>query len=89
MDTSILKKLKKYFIIFLVLYVLYQITIGTLVRKYHNFFEKEDRREFVLKAKNKILKEMKNANNKDKIFSEEEKKIIRNFLRKILTELDL
>ncbi len=83
------EKIKKYLIIFVLFYIFYQLSIGTLIRKYENFFEKENRREFIENAKNKILNELNAATKKDQIFSDVEREIISKFIKKIKKELDL
>ena len=84
-----IERIKKYLIIFVLFYIFYQLSIGTLIRKYENFFEKENRKEFIENTKNKILNELNSATKKDRIFSDEERKIISNFINKIKKELDL
>jgi|TARA_B110000881_G_C18368850_1_gene410168 hypothetical protein len=67
--------------------VVFKITIGQTIKNYEskiNSIKSKDNRKVILE---KIKDEIKSANNKDKIFTEEERVLISTFLDKIKIEL--
>ena len=67
--------------------VVFKITIGQTIKNYEskiNSIKSKDYRKVILE---KIKDEIKSANNKDKIFTEEERVLISTFLDKIKIEL--
>ena len=71
------------------LYILFQITIGSIINNYETkikSFSNHEQREII---KQKLFKEMKKGSEKDQLLTNEESLIISNFLNKIIGELDL
>ena len=78
----------KLLIAVVLIYVLFEITIGAKIAKIENsIYQLKDSQNRV-KIKSKILLEMKKANEKDQILDEEEREIISNFINKIKSELN-
>ena len=69
-------------------FFLFQFTIGQTLKNYENrieniLYDKSGRKEVL----NKIRKEIKSANQKKNIFTDEDKKLLSNFINKIRKEL--
>ena len=79
----------KTIIIFIATLLIYNLTIGNEIKKIENMMSNITNKTQREQIKEKILLEMSEANKKDNYFTDEEKSIISNFLKKILTELDL
>jgi len=79
----------KTIIIFIATLLIYNLTIGNEIKKIENMLSNITNKTQREQIKEKILLEMSEANKKDNYFTDEEKSIISNFLKKILTELDL
>lgn len=79
----------KFIIILIGMFLLFEITIGSLVKKYENkiinFTSKQNKEYFL----NKLRKEVRKSLNKDKILNEEDAKLISSFLQKIYSELKI
>tara|TARA_Y100001958_G_C20643706_1_gene175089 strand:- start:64 stop:321 length:258 start_codon:yes stop_codon:yes gene_type:complete len=77
----------KCLIVFLGLYLLYNFTIGKKIDEY------ESKLEYVLtdqgrdKARNLVRKEIKNSLDNEKIFDDEDRLLLRDFIDKIILEL--
>jgi len=71
-------------------YFLFQFTIGQKLKNYENRIESllhdKQSRELILE---KIKEEIKTANQKDNIFSDEEKELFSKFINKIQKELSI
>ena len=72
------------------IYFLFQFTIGQEIRNYEAQIEillndKQNREKIV----DKIKKEIRSANNKENIFTPEEKELLSNFINKLQKELSL
>tara|TARA_B100000029_G_C17212814_1_gene828733 strand:- start:422 stop:694 length:273 start_codon:yes stop_codon:yes gene_type:complete len=71
-------------------YLLFQFTIGIVLKNYenkvNNLVNSKQNREEIL---NKIKSEIKTANKKDNLFTEEERELLSNFINKIRKELKL
>tara|TARA_B100000959_G_C14902187_1_gene591461 strand:+ start:1031 stop:1303 length:273 start_codon:yes stop_codon:yes gene_type:complete len=69
-------------------YLLYQFTVAQKIRNYENKFENlmynKEAREKIIE---KIKEEIKTANQKENILTDEEKKLLSNFIIKIKKEL--
>lgn len=79
----------KFIIILIGMFLLFEITIGSLVKKYENTiinFTSKQNKEYFL---NKLRKEARKSLNKDKILNEEDAKLISSFLQKIYSELKI
>lgn len=71
------------------LYILFEFTIGARIDLYSdkiNYFESQQKR---IEIKNKIISEMKKGTEKENFFNQEERIVISNFIRKILSELKI
>jgi len=78
----------KTLILIVALYLLFQLTIGQILKNYESkienyLYNKEGRQEIL----NKIKDEIKSANQKENIFTLEEKEILSKFINKIQKEL--
>ena len=75
--------------VFFVLFLLFNLTIGYQIRKIENKISNinpGDQLEFL---KTKIKEELNSGIKKDKIFEEEDRVLIRDFLKKVILELEL
>jgi len=81
--------LAKIFIILIGFYLLFQLTIGLTINNFKQKFILLTSKGQQQIYKEKILNEIKDANKKENIFSEEERVIISNFIKKIIKELKL
>ena len=75
--------------VFFCLFLLFNLTIGYQIRKIENSIQNLSSKEKIESVKEKIRKEMKNGIDKDNIFSNEDKILIKKFLNKITEELEL
>ncbi len=74
--------------VFFLIFVLFQVTIGWQLRQIDekiNYFKSKDNIETI---KNKIRGELRSAIDKDQYLKEEDAKLIKDFLKKITTELN-
>ena len=80
----------KTFIAILSVYILFQLTLGPIFKSYEskieNILHNKQGREQIL---NKIKKEIKVANQKENLFTSEEKELLSNFINKIKKELSI
>ena len=79
----------KIIIALIALYVLFKITIGALADTYASKIKSFTDHSQRIVAKEKILQEMKKGTEKKNFFSNDEKRIISNFLNKIIDELNI
>lgn len=81
--------LYKLIIVFIAIYFLFQLTIGSKISYFENQINslKDDNQRIVIK--DKIKRELKKAIEKENYFTEEERYLISNFLKKIRDELSL
>ena len=77
---------KSLFIIILI-YILFQLTIGYTVKKIKGEIYNLKSKENIEFIKNKIRDEINAAIKKDKLLDEQDKKLINNFIKKIKKEL--
>ena len=70
----------------LALYVLFELTIGSRIDYFMNIFNDSQTR---LEFKEKIKSEIKKGLEKENYFTEEERVLFTNFIKKIRKELDL
>jgi len=80
----------KTLIVIISIYFLFQFTIGQKIKNYETQIEsllndKKNREKIV----SKIKKEIRSANNKENIFTPEEKELLSNFINKLQKELSL
>ena len=80
----------KTLIVVLSFYLLFQLTVGQIFRSYETKIEdmlyNNQGRELILE---KIKKEIRAANQKENIFTGEEKELLSNFINKIKKELNI
>ena len=73
--------------ILLSLFVLYKITVGSLIRTYEEKFKSIFSKENTEFYKSKIRKEMESAIKKDRVLHESDAKLISEFINKLTKEL--
>ena len=71
------------------LYILFKITIGSVINTYFSKIEKLTNQKNRIEIKEKILLELKKGTEKENLFNSEEKIIISNFINKIIRELNI
>ena len=79
----------KTFIITFAVFVLYKLTIGREIETFSSNIKSLTNQHSRIEIKQKILSEIKKGSEKERIFSDEEREILSNFLKKIISELDL
>ena len=77
-------------IVIISIYLLFQFTIGQALKNYESkvenlLYNKQGREQIV----EKIKKEIKRANEKENLFTTEEKELLSNFINKIQKELSI
>ena len=77
----------KTFIIFVAVYILFQITLGYRINEFSSKIKSIANQQQRIEIKNKILNEMKKGTEKEYFFSDEERVILSKFINKILNEL--
>ena len=77
----------KTLIIFILVFVLFQITIGAQIRQIKTQIENIKSKENIEIIKSKIRDELKTAVNKENYLTQEDAKLINDFLNKIALEL--
>ena len=70
----------------LALYILFELTIGSRIDYFMNIFSDSQTR---LEVREKIKSEIKKGLEKENYFTEEERVVLTNFIKKIRKELDL
>ena len=80
----------KTLIVLVASYLLFQFTIGQILKSYESkvenyLYNKQGRQEIL----NKVKDEIKSANQKERIFTLEEREILSKFINKILKELNV
>tara|TARA_Y100000816_G_C25635649_1_gene338606 strand:+ start:40 stop:309 length:270 start_codon:yes stop_codon:yes gene_type:complete len=85
MRTFILKTV----VITLAIYILFQFTLGQVIRDISSKFKLVSNHHQRIEIKTKILEEMKKGTEKENLFSDEERIILSNFINKILSELKI
>ena len=75
--------------VFFVLFLLFNLTIGYQIRKIENKISNINPGDELEFLKTKIKEELKSGIKKDKIFEEEDRVLIRDFLKKVILELEL
>jgi len=71
------------------LFFLFNFTIGYQIRKVENKISNVSSKENISVLKNKLKEEITNGIKKDKIFKEDERILIKKFVNKIISELEL
>ena len=78
--------IQKLFISLLLLYVFFELTIGSRIDYFTNIFTDSNSR---IELKEKMKNEIRKGIEKENYFTEEERNLIRDFINKIKKELDL
>ena len=78
--------IQKFFISLLLLYVFFELTIGSRIDHFTNIFTDSNSR---IELKEKMKSEIRKGIEKENYFTEEERNLIRDFINKIKKELDL
>ena len=79
----------KTFFISVIFIIIFEILIGSRINHYEEKIYNLTTKKNIEKAKEKFFLELKNSTKKENYFSEEEKMILINFIKKIKNELDL
>ena len=79
--------LYKSLFILVAVFILYKITIGSLINKYKNKIESYFTKETIEKYKLKIRRELQDASKKDKILKKEDAELLSQILEKLQQEL--
>ena len=79
----------KTLIVTFVAFVLFEFTIGQKIKKFETKIENLSSKQEREKIVGKIRKEIKRANQKETILSVEDRKLLSEFIKKIMDELDL
>ena len=77
----------KTLLIFVCLFVLFQLTIGAKIRQLNSELEEFKSKKNIENIKNKIRDELKNATEKEKYLSPDDAKLINDFINKLKKEL--
>ena len=75
--------------VFFCLFLLFNLTIGYQIRKIENSIQNISSKEKIESLKEKIRKEMKSGIDRDNLFKNEDRILIKKFLKKIFEELEL
>lgn len=75
-------------IIAIVVFIIFQITIGSVTRKINKSLNNIQSKENIEKIKTKIRSEIKNSLKKEKILNDDDKILIKSFLNKIINEIN-
>ena len=79
----------KSLITFFFIFIFYQLTIGTKIRELESRINNITSSENIEYIKNKVREELKNAVAKDKYLEDDDAILIRNFINKIKSELEI
>lgn len=77
----------KTFIVALAFFIVFELTISSKIKMAQEKIIKFNQKSERVKIKEKIFKEIENANKKDQIFSENDRLILSEFFKKIQKEL--
>ena len=70
-------------------YVVFELTIGSKIKQVEETFLKYQTKSERVKIKEKIISEIEDANKKEKILNERDKKALSEFFKKIRKELEI
>ena len=79
----------KTIIVAVAFYIVFELTIGSKIKQAQESILKYKSKTERIKIKEKLIFEIERANNKDKILSDKDRKVISKFILKIQEELDL
>ena len=77
----------KTLIVFFLIFLLFELTIGTVIKRYEKKVDNFLSRENSVQIKMKIRKKMKNAIQKENYLQPEDAKLINQFLKKLQSEI--
>jgi hypothetical protein len=80
--------LYKTLFIFILLYIILHLTIGVAVRNFQHKYQQIFSKDGIENTKTKIRKEINNALEKDKIFTDEDRELIKKLIIKIKKEIN-
>ena len=73
--------------VFVCIFLLFQFTIGTRIKQLNNELEQFKSQKNINNIKDKLRKELRNANNKENYLTPEDAKLINDFINKLTKEL--
>ena len=79
----------KTIIVAVAFYIVFELTIGSKIKQAQESILKYKSKTERVKIKEKLIFEIERANNKDKILSDKDRRVISRFILKIQEELDL
>lgn len=79
----------KTIIVAIAFYIVFELTIGSKIKQAQESILKYKSKTERVKIKEKLIFEIERANNKDKILSDKDRRVISRFILKIQEELDL
>ena len=79
----------KTIIVAITFYIVFELTIGSKIKQAQESILKYKSKTERVKIKEKLIFEIERANNKDKILSDKDRRVISRFILKIQDELDL
>lgn len=77
----------KFTIIIIGFFILYEFTIGNTIKKFESKFYNYNYKERISIFKDRLREEIKKSNAKEKIFSDSDKILLREFINKVIQEL--
>ncbi len=77
----------KTLIVFFLIFLLFELTIGRVIKDYENKMDTLLSKENIVQIKMKIREEMKNAIEKENYLQPEDAELINQFLKKIQSEI--
>jgi len=80
--------LYKFIVILLGIFLLFELTVGSQIKKLERKFYSLTSKEKIFIYKNKIKEEIRKANTKEKILSGEDADLLKKFINKINSELN-
>ena len=78
----------KTLIFFFLLFVFFQVTIGSTIRSYENKLMNNFSKDKILILKNKIREEIRSSLSKEQILSPEDADLLGRFFKKLSTEIN-
>jgi len=73
--------------VFICIFLLFQFTIGTRIKQLNSELEQFKSQKNINNIKDKLRKELRNANNKENYLTPEDAKLINDFINKLTKEL--
>tara|TARA_Y100000590_G_scaffold302576_1_gene341095 strand:+ start:2372 stop:2632 length:261 start_codon:yes stop_codon:yes gene_type:complete len=78
----------KSIVIFIGLFLLFQITIGSVINNFQQELENQISNEKIILMKDKVREEMKKGIEKDRILNPDDAQLLGKFLNKLLKEIN-